>query len=104
MEVVRSRWSLDFVKKLTIFDISSTRGLTVAKSKTDTEVHRPRPSDERTETGDSPTILDWDACLETPPPRPAGRIKVRLNFLGRGKPIPLEGPECPENAASREGQ
>lgn len=74
------------------------------KSETDTTVHQARPAEERTATGDSPDVLDWDACLETPPPRPAGRIKVRLNFLGRGKPIPLADPECPEPDASREGK
>lgn len=74
----------------------------MAKSKTDTAFHRPRQTDEHMEAGDSPTILDWDACLETPPPRPAGTIRVRLNFRGRGKPIPLADPECPDDAVSRE--
>jgi hypothetical protein len=74
----------------------------MAKSITDTAFNQPRQSDQRKETEDSLTILDWDACLGTPPPRPAGRIKVRLNFLGRGKPIPLVDPECPDDTAPRE--
>lgn len=63
---------------------------------TDTTVPQARQSDECTDPGDRPEILDWDAALETPPPRPTGTIKVRLNFLGRGKPIPLAEPERPE--------
>jgi hypothetical protein len=73
----------------------------MTKSNTDTTFQQPRQSEDRPETGDSPTRLDWDACLESPPSRPAGRIKVRLNFLGRGKPIPVPDPECPDDAASR---
>ena len=72
------------------------------KSDTDATFSQPRRSDENAETGGNPEILDWDVCLETPPPRPAGRIKVRLNFLGRGKPTPLPEPECPDQDASRE--
>lgn len=74
------------------------------KSETDTTLHQARPAGERTATGDNPEVLDWDVCLETPPPRPAGKIKVRLNFLGRGKPLPLADPECPEPDPSREGR
>lgn len=73
----------------------------MAKSNTDTAFHKPRQSDERATSGDGPTILDWDACLETPPPRPSGSIKVRPRFLGRAKPIPLADPECPDDFASR---
>jgi hypothetical protein len=47
----------------------------------------------------SPEILDWDACIETAPPRPSGKVKVRLHFRGRGKPIPMEMPD--ENAAPK---
>ena len=74
----------------------------MAKSETDTASQQLRQSEERAATVDGPTILDWDACLETPPSRPGGRIKVRLNFLGRGKPIPLPDPENSDDAASRE--
>lgn len=72
------------------------------KSVPDTTLRQSRRADERTEPGDSPEILDWDAWIETPPPRPSGKIKVRLNFLGRGKPIPLADPESPDHVASRE--
>jgi hypothetical protein len=74
----------------------------MAKSKTDPAFHQPLQAEERTETGDSPMILDWDACLDMPPARPAGTVRVRLNFLGRGKPIPLADPQSPEDTASRE--
>jgi hypothetical protein len=48
---------------------------------------------ELAEPSEGPDILDWDACIETPPPRPSGKVKVRLNYRGRGKPIPLDPPE-----------
>ena len=35
-------------------------------------------------------ILDWDAAIVTPPPRPSGTIRVRLIYKGRRKPIPAE--------------
>ena len=47
-------------------------------------------SEELAESTEGLDILDWDASIETPPPRPSGKIKVHLNFRGRGKPIPLE--------------
>jgi hypothetical protein len=72
------------------------------KSKTDVTVDQPGPSDDRTATADSPDRLDWDACLETPPPRRSGTIKVRLNFLGRGKPLPLADPDDSGNDTPRE--
>ena len=37
-------------------------------------------------------ILDWDAYIEAPPPRRSGTIKVKLIYIGRGKPIPGPGP------------
>jgi hypothetical protein len=37
-------------------------------------------------------VLDWDAGIETAPPRPTRRIKVRLRDLGRDKPLPIEDP------------
>lgn len=37
-------------------------------------------------------ILDWDAYIEAPPPRRSGTIKVKLIYIGRGKPIPVEDP------------
>ena len=45
---------------------------------------------ESAESTDGPDVLDWDACIETPPSRPSGKVKVRLRFRGRGKPIPLD--------------
>jgi len=36
-------------------------------------------------------LLDWDAHIETPPPpRQSGTIKVRFNYVGRSKPIPID--------------
>ncbi|RKU24928.1 hypothetical protein C6499_15920 [Candidatus Poribacteria bacterium] len=39
---------------------------------------------------DEEDILDWDAAIVTPPPRPSGTIRVRLIYKGRRKPIPVE--------------
>ncbi|NQU23329.1 MAG: hypothetical protein HQ567_18775 [Candidatus Nealsonbacteria bacterium] len=43
-------------------------------------------------------VLDWDACLDDPPSRPSGTIKVHLRPCGRDKPIPVDTPveEQPE--------
>jgi len=38
-------------------------------------------------------LLDWDACIETPPPpQRSGTIKVRFKYIGRSKPIPIDDP------------
>lgn len=37
-------------------------------------------------------MLDWDAHIETPPPRPSRTIKVKLVYTGRSKPIPSDNP------------
>lgn len=42
---------------------------------------------------ESPEVLDWEAHIETPPPRPRGRIQVRLNFRGRSSPLPVDVPD-----------
>jgi hypothetical protein len=55
---------------------------------------------DHSESADSPDILDWDACIETPPPRPSGTIKVRLHFRGRDEPIPIDGPWEDQTGAS----
>ncbi len=39
---------------------------------------------------DEEDILNWDAVIVTPPPRPSGTIRVRLIYKGRSKPIPVE--------------
>ena len=39
---------------------------------------------------DEEDILDWDAAIVTPPPRPSGTIRVRLIYKGRSKPMPVE--------------
>ena len=41
-------------------------------------------------TYDEEDILDWDAAIVTPPPRPSGTIPVRLIYKGRSKPFPIE--------------
>ena len=41
-------------------------------------------------TYDAEDILDWDAAIVTPPPRPSGTIRVRLIYKGRSKPMPVE--------------
>ena len=47
---------------------------------------------------DEEEVLDWDACVETPPPRPCGLVEVEAEYAGRSKPLPLD---CPENGSSR---
>ena len=37
-------------------------------------------------TYDEEDILDWDAAIVIPPPRPSGTIRVRLIYKGRSKP------------------
>jgi hypothetical protein len=37
-------------------------------------------------------IVDWNYWIETAPPRPSGKILVKLQFRGRSKHIPV-GPE-----------
>jgi len=61
-------------------------------SEDDTTSDRSRKPEDLAETTDGPDILDWDACIDTAPPRPCGKVKVRLNYRGRGKPIPLDTP------------
>jgi hypothetical protein len=39
-----------------------------------------------------PDVVDWDACLVTPPPRPQGTIQVQLTYAGRSRPVPLSDP------------
>ncbi len=53
----------------------------------------PKDSQQPAEAAPLPEILNWDACIETPPPRPSGTVKVRLHFRGRDKPIPMEEPQ-----------
>jgi hypothetical protein len=38
-------------------------------------------------------VLDWDFCLETPPARPHGVVKARVEFRGRSKPLPVLEPD-----------
>ena len=35
-------------------------------------------------------LLDWDAAIITPPPRPSGTIRVKLKYKGRSKPFPAD--------------
>lgn len=37
-------------------------------------------------------ILDWEYFIATPPPRASGTIAVKLEYMGRGKPLPAEDP------------
>ena len=39
---------------------------------------------------DEEDLLDWDAAIITPPPRPSGTIRVKLKYKGRSKPFPIE--------------
>lgn len=61
---------------------------------------RSRKSVKTTGPADGSDILDWDVCLDTPPKRPSGKVKVRLNYRGRGKPIPVDAPKDNSRKAS----
>ena len=39
---------------------------------------------------DEEDILDWDVAIITPPPRPSGTMRVKLKYIGRSKPFPIE--------------
>ncbi len=41
---------------------------------------------------DEEDILNVDAVIVTPPPRQSGTIRVRLKYIGRSKPIPVQDP------------
>ena len=43
---------------------------------------------------DVPEVLDWDFCIETPPKRPSGIVEADVEFVGRGRPIPLDDPHA----------
>ena len=48
---------------------------------------------QKTETIDQSDILDWDMCIESPPPpKRSGKIKVKFKYVGRSKPIPVDDP------------
>lgn len=35
-------------------------------------------------------LLDWDARIEIPPERPSSTIRVKLEYRGRSRPIPVD--------------
>jgi phenylalanine-4-hydroxylase len=37
-------------------------------------------------------LLDWDAHIPVPPPRPGGTIRARLRGNGRSSPLPIDDP------------
>ena len=37
-------------------------------------------------------LLDWDFCIDTAPMRPSGVVEADVEFVGRGRPIPLDDP------------
>ena len=39
---------------------------------------------------DEGDILNWDAAITPPPPRPSGTIRVKLKYKGRSKLFPIE--------------
>ncbi len=41
---------------------------------------------------ESPEILDWDFSIEIKPERPSGTVEADAEFIGRGRPIPLNDP------------
>ena len=41
---------------------------------------------------ESEQVLNWDFAIEAEPKRPKGKIRVKLQFAGRDKPLPEEDP------------
>ena len=39
---------------------------------------------------DEEDTLNLDAVIVTPPPRQSGTIRVKLKYMGRSKPFPIE--------------
>ena len=46
--------------------------------------------------GETPEILDWDFCIEIKPRRHSGTVNADAEFVGRGRPIPLDDPHARE--------
>ncbi len=46
---------------------------------------------ERVAELESEDILDWEARIKTAPPRPSGKLRVKLRYVGRSKPSGEEG-------------
>jgi hypothetical protein len=38
-------------------------------------------------------VLDWDACIETPPPRAQGTIHALIRYAGRSQPVSVSDPD-----------
>jgi len=38
---------------------------------------------------DSQERLAWDVSIESPPPRASGKVRAKLKYGGRSKPIPV---------------
>ena len=36
--------------------------------------------------------LNWDDLIPIPPPRPSGRVHIRVKMVGRDQPLPAEDP------------
>jgi hypothetical protein len=45
-------------------------------------------------TIEGPDLLDWDAAIDTPPPRPSGSVTVCLEPSGRSRPEPVTDPRA----------
>jgi hypothetical protein len=45
-------------------------------------------------TIEDPDLLDWDAAIDTPPPRPSGTVSVCLESSGRSRPTPVIDPRA----------
>lgn len=43
---------------------------------------------------DVPELLDWDFCIENPPTRRSGVVEADVEFVGRGRPMPLDDPHA----------
>lgn len=41
---------------------------------------------------DESEILDWEASIDPPAPLRSGTIRVKLEYAGRGQPLPVDDP------------
>ncbi len=69
-----------------------TRDVDVAKTESEEGVSVAAREKRNTQPDPGEDILDWDARIDTPPPRARGTIRVKLHCTGRSRPTPASDP------------